>query len=103
MLVDFMIVSAQKCGTTSLASQLAQHPDICFSRTKEPDYFNANSDWQSRLVQYHQLFDPQPEQLCGEASTMYTFLPEYMDTHVRLHAYNSNLKLIYIMRDPVDA
>jgi hypothetical protein len=33
---------------------------------------------------------------------MYTFLPEWLGTHQRLHAYNPDLKLIYIMRQPVE-
>ncbi|HRW11287.1 MAG TPA: sulfotransferase domain-containing protein [Caldilineaceae bacterium] len=102
MLVDFMMIGAQKCGTTSLATQLAAHPEISFCRNKEPGYFNRVQDWRSGLDGYHALYEPQPGQLCGEASTMYTFLPEYEATHRRLYEYNSQLKLIYIMRDPIE-
>jgi hypothetical protein len=65
-LVDFMIIGAQKSGTTSLAAQLADHPQICFSQIKEPGYFNETEDWESGLDRYHQLFDPADGQLCGE-------------------------------------
>lgn len=102
MRVDFMIIGAQKCGTTTLAQQIADHPDVCFCRIKEPGYFNQNEDWHARLDGYHALYQPQPGQLCGEGSTMYTFLPEWPETHNRLHAYNPDLKLIYIMRHPVE-
>lgn len=102
MLVDFMVVGAQKCGTTSLATQLAAHPAICFCQEKEPGYFNRVQDWRSGIAGYHALYDPKPGQRCGEASTMYTFRPEYADTHRRLYEYNPQLKLIYIMRDPVE-
>ncbi|MCH7588138.1 MAG: sulfotransferase domain-containing protein [Chloroflexi bacterium] len=102
MRVDFMMIGAQKCGTTSLASQLAQHPAICFSQLKEPGYFNQTDDWEAGLDHYHGLFAPRNGQICGEASTMYTFLPEWEHTHTRLFAYNPNLKLIYIMRNPVE-
>lgn len=102
MKVDFMIVGAQKCGTTSLARQLAQHPQVCFCRIKEPGFFNRTAGWQAQLADYHALFAPEPHQLCGEASTMYTFLPEWPDTHHRLYAYNPDLKLIYMMRQPVE-
>ena len=33
------IVGAPRCGTTTLASFLKQHPDICFSAVKEPHFF----------------------------------------------------------------
>ena len=102
MRVGFMIIGAQKCGTTSLASQLAAHPDICFCRLKEPGYFHRTEDWEAGLEGYHALFSPLEGQLCGEASTMYTFLPEWQGTHSRLFAYNPSLKLIYVMRQPVE-
>ena len=102
MLADFMIIGAQKCGTTSLAAQLAEHPGICFCKIKEPGYFQKTMDWQDGLDAYHQLYEPKDGQLCGEASTMYTFLPEWQGTHARLFAYNPDLKLIYIMRNPIE-
>jgi hypothetical protein len=102
VIVDFMLIGAQKCGTTSLAAQLADHPDICFCEVKEPGYFHQTVDWRAGLEAYHNLYQPHNGQLCGEASTMYTFSPEYTDTHVRLHAYNPDLKLIYMMRQPVE-
>ena len=102
MLVDFAIIGAQKCGTTSLAAQLAGHPEICFCEEKEPGYFHQNEDWRSGLEAYHRLYNPMEGQICGEASTMYTFLPEWQGTHARLFAYNPDLKLIYIMRQPVE-
>lgn len=101
MKVDFIIIGAQKCATTSLAYQLRQHPQVCFAKRKEPHYFSKVDDWQSRLPSYHRLFSPRPGQLCGEASTSYTFLPEYPHTAARLFAYNPQVKLIYLVRDPI--
>lgn len=102
MVVDFMIIGAQKCGTTSLANQLASHPAICFCAEKEPGYFNQTGDWRAGIEAYHALYSPAPGQLCGEASTFYTFLPEYPNTHKHLFEYNPDLKLIYVMRQPVE-
>lgn len=103
MRVGFMLIGAQKSGTTSLAAQLAEHPDICFSRVKEPAFFSESENWRSELGRYHELFEVEhPRQLCGEASTMYTFLPEWPHTCERLYAYNAELKLIYMMRNPVE-
>lgn len=102
MLVDFAIIGAQKCGTTSLAVQLAEHPSICFCETKEPEYFNRVEDWEAGIEGYHRLYSPGEGQICGEASTMYTGLPESQGTASRLFAYNPNLRLVYIMRQPVE-
>lgn len=97
-----MIIGAQKCGTSSLASQLAAHPEICFCKIKEPGYFDRTEDWEAGLDEYHALYSPEEGQICGESSTMYTFIPEWLGTHERLYAYNPGLKLIYIMRQPVE-
>jgi hypothetical protein len=101
-LVDVMLIGAQKSGTTALAQQLGAHPQICLSREKEPAYFNEHEDWRAGLDDYHALFSPSSGQLCLEASTMYTFLPEFGGTHERIQAYNPEVKLIYVMRDPVE-
>ena len=101
-LVDVMLIGAQKSGTTSLAQQLGAHPQICLSAEKEPAFFNSGDDWRSGLDAYHGLFTPAPGQLCLEASTMYTFLPEFGGTHDRIHEYNPDVKLLYVMRDPVE-
>ncbi len=101
MRVNFMIIGAQKSGTTSLAAQLADHPQIGFSRIKEPGFFNSTADWEGNLEGYHELFEGGSGPLFGEASTMYTFLPEAPSTCRRIHAYNPEMKLIYIMREPV--
>ena len=99
---DFMIIGAQKSGTTSLAYQLAQHPALSICGQKEPHYFSKSKDWQADLARYHKLFSPQDGQLCFEASTSYSFLPEYPETAQRLRDYNPDLKLIYILRHPVE-
>lgn len=96
-----MIIGGQKCGTTSLAAQLAAHPDISFCREKEPHWFSTIDVWEERLPKYHALYDERAGVLYGEASTSYTFLPEYENVHERLHRYNPHLKLIYIVRHPV--
>lgn len=36
---DFLIIGAQKCGTTSLFYYLSQHPDLCLPAIKELQFF----------------------------------------------------------------
>lgn len=98
--VDFMIVGAMKCGTSSLAFKLAEHPDICFSKQKEPHFFSKTYSV-GALKKYHELFS-HPKKLCGEASTTYSCYPEFnKDTATLIYNYNPKMKLIYVMRDPV--
>ncbi len=42
MQIDFFIIGAPKCGTTSLVEYLSSHPDVGFSHIKEPHYFSED-------------------------------------------------------------
>ncbi len=99
--LDFAIIGAQKSGTTSLYDELSQHPNVAMSRDKEPAFFvtdRSAPEWGA----YWKLFNAQAGQLRGEASTMYSFYPSYLGVAERLHRHNPNLRVIYIMRNPVD-
>ncbi len=102
MKVDFLIIGAQKSGTTSLANQLSTHNNILISIPKEPHFFSKNPDWKESISEYHRLFPNPNSKICGEASTTYTFSPDFGDVAKRIREYNPNIKLIYIMRQPVD-
>lgn len=39
--VDCVIIGAAKAGTTSLASWLGSHPDVCMSNPKETMFFGS--------------------------------------------------------------
>lgn len=101
MQVDFIIVGAQKSGTTSIAQLVSQHPSICFCKEKEPSFFNRDY-WKTNIKEYHALYESKVGQKLGEASTMYTFFPEYPKTAKNIYDYNPKMKLIYIMRDPIE-
>ncbi len=104
-LVDFMIVGAQKCGTTALGQFLAEHPEIGMSSQKEvhlfdaPDYVAGTSarDLDSRQSQYFEHVAHAT--IRGEATPIYMFLP---DVAGELKRYNADLKLIVLVRDPVE-
>jgi hypothetical protein len=100
--IDFIIIGAQKAGTTSLAANLSEHPEVCFCTEKEPHFFSLTPDWNTKLKAYHSLYRPQAGQICGEASTSYSFLSEYAETPQRLYQYNPDLNIIYLLRDPIE-
>ncbi len=92
-----------KSGTSTLTEILSMHPKVCFCQEKEPHFFSKNPDWKANLEDYKNLYNPQEEQICGEASTTYTCYPEFnKNIWDDLHKFNPQLKLIYIMRDPVE-
>lgn len=104
-LVDFMVIGAQKCGTTALASFLAAHPEIGMAAPKEthlfddPDY---GPDWTRTDVdaRYAECFDHSARtRLRGEATPVYLYFPE---TAAELARYNPDLKVIVLLRDPAE-
>ncbi|WP_138429434.1 sulfotransferase family protein [Fodinibius saliphilus] len=101
--VDFMIVGSQKCGTTTLAEMLRRHPAIVSCDEKEPMFFCSSPNWQDEISDYHSLFQWKKGGMHFESSTSYTFYP-YRDLKVwdRLYTYNPDLKIIYIVRHPID-
>jgi len=100
---DFIIIGAMKCATSSLHEQLAQQPGFYLSDPKEPNFFSNDEIYAKGLDWYLSLFQAAPETaLCGESSTHYTKLPTYPNTIARLYAAFPTVKLIYVMRHPID-
>lgn len=104
-LVDFMIVGAQKCGTTALGQFLAEHPEIGMSAQKEvhlfdaPDYV-AGTSTRDIDAHYRRYFEDAADvAIRGEATPIYMFLP---GVGGELKRYNPGLKLIVLLRDPVE-
>ncbi|MBR9844969.1 MAG: sulfotransferase [Algicola sp.] len=102
MTVDFLLIGAAKSATTSLSNALAQHPEICFSNPKEPEFF-CKENWRDSIDSYHSLFKKKTAKLYGEGSTNYSKFPHYnKNIHEDIFNYNPNMKIIYMMRHPTD-
>ena len=113
MLPNFIILGAQKAGTTSLYQYLKQHPEIYMSPVKEPKFFNEDFEDGNRgesnsgslrgvssVEEYQALFDGvTDEKAVGEASPSYLYLPE---APARIQRYVPEAKLIAILRDPAE-
>lgn len=103
MKVNFMIIGAMKCGTSTLAEILANHPQVSFCKRKEPHFFSQNANWKENLEEYHKLFDKKEGVIYGEGSTTYTFAPKFNPlVWEDIYEYNSDMKFIYIVRNPID-
>ncbi len=101
---NFMIIGAARSGTTSLYLYLEQHPEIYFSDVKELNFFSNEKYWKKGLKWYESRFKPKKRNISciGEASTSYTRAPLTQNTARRIYEYNPNMKLIYLVRDPID-
>lgn len=102
MKVHAIILGAQKCGTTTLFDLMAAHPQLEGCRTKEPHFFSTTKDWRKEWPRYEALFPQREGALHFEASTSYTFHPlRNPDIAGDLYAHNPDMRLIYLVRDPV--
>jgi hypothetical protein len=100
---DFLIIGAMKCGTSTLHAQLSAQTDIFMCSPKEPNFFSDNEKYSNGLEWYESLFDAAPPgSVKGEASTHYTKLPTYPDCVDRLHRALPDVRLIYMVRNPID-
>jgi hypothetical protein len=100
-LPDFVIIGAMKCGTTTLAAQLAAQEGVFVTTPKEPNFFSDDPVFAKGAAWYEALFDgAAPGDLKGEASTHYTKTPTHPEAAARMHAAVPNARLIYLMRDP---
>ena len=103
MIVDFMIIGAQKCGTTTFFDILKRHPDLSACREKEPHFFSKTPNWRKNLGWYHSLFEEEEGRLLFEASTTYTFHPFFnKEIWLDIFDYNPEMKFIYLVRNPLD-
>lgn len=100
---DFIIIGAMKSGTTSLFKYLIRHPRIFDSDWKEPQYFSRDSKFNLGEKWYSDHFiDARDDQLIGEASTCYSRWPHYPHAAERIAKRLPNIRLIYLMRHPVE-
>jgi len=100
---NFLIVGAQKSGTTSLKLYLDQHPDI-FVYPQELHYFtylhDKNSVHYLTENQYAALFpDIGKFKAIGEKSPSYLYSKE---APRRIKEYNTDMRLIALLRNPVE-
>ena len=118
---DFMIIGAEKCGTTSLYHYLRQHPDVLSPIEKEIDFFDMEYengiDWYlAHFPSVTQSRSSQPKSgssnlfastdsankrqwLTGETSANYL----YSDVAPkRVFQHFPHLKLAVVLRNPID-
>lgn len=97
---SFLIIGAQKAGTSSLFNYLGQHPDITLPSKKELHFFDLQYD---KGIEWYESLFPEginyENQITGEASPYYLFHP-LAPEYVRYHY--PEIKLIILLRDPVD-
>jgi hypothetical protein len=96
-LPDYLILGAQRAGTTSLYNWLIQHPNVVPAKRKEVRYFTFHEkrgkDWYGKQLNVRTKYS-----VHGEAEPNYLFCT-YIRKNVK--ALVPNVKLIVMLRDPV--
>lgn len=102
-LPDFVIIGAQKAGTTSLFNYLGAHPQVRPAARKEVHYFDVNFDkgetWYRAMfptTRALRAVDGSPR-ITGEASPYYLFHPLAAE---RASQVIPDARLIVLLRDP---
>lgn len=98
---DFLIIGAQKCGTTTLRYTLEQHPDIFIAKspiTNELHFFSREDRWDRGAAWYTGHFY-RKYCLQGEKCPEYLFLSK---CHERMSQIIPNAKLLILLRNPTD-
>lgn len=113
--LDFMVIGAAKSGTTTLFEHLRRHPDVWMPAAKEVPYFcseaYATRSWDEHLRQV--FADAPPDKLWGTATPQYMAGAPLSGGHAgeqplefvvptRIRARLPNVRLIAILRDPVE-
>jgi len=95
---NFIIAGTEKAGTTSVFSYLFQHPQVAASRRKETDFFRSGDGTASDYAAHFPDAGDRP--VVMEASPGY--LGEAERVVPRMRAMLPEVKLLFILRDPVD-
>jgi hypothetical protein len=100
-LPHFMILGAQKSGTTSLFDYLGQHPQIVRCLVKEVHFFDTRYERGQGWYRSHfpALNEGPPGAVVGEASPYYLCHPH---APRRIRALLPRVKLIAILRNPTE-
>ncbi len=98
---DFIIIGAQKCGTSTLFGNLRKHPDIHLPNKKQLLFFDENYsnglEWY--LTYFNNKNNPDKPFCTGEASPYYFFHPL---APARIHEVYPDIKLILLLRNPAN-
>lgn len=100
-LPHFLVIGAQRAGSTTFFGNLADHPDVRPPIRKEVHYFSGNYERGINWYRAHFPLSPArvPSWKTFEATPYYLFHPMAPS---RIHQALPNVQLIVILRDPID-
>lgn len=99
-LPNFLIVGAQKCGTTTLYDVLKEHPEVNMSTMKEINFFTFEKKYGKGISYYSTFFEKKStkQKVSGEASPGYM---NYPGIAKRIYDDLGPIKIVMVLRDPI--
>lgn len=101
--VGFLVIGTQKGGTSALDDHLREHPEIGMAVEKELHFFDDEEFFAEEEIdysKYEERFECSNEiKVYGESTPIYMYWEACCK---RIWDYNKDMKLIAILRDPVD-
>jgi hypothetical protein len=100
--LDFVLVGAQKSGTTALHYFLSKHPDITMGDQQEIHFFDNDVMFLSQIdyEQLHRHYPPvAPSTIAGDCTPSYMY---YEPAAERIWKYNPKIKLLILLRNPIE-
>ncbi len=107
-LPDFIVIGGQRCGSTSLFSDITAHPCVLPPLRKEILFFDRNyrrglawyrAHFPSEMYKSYRRAVHRQDVITGEASTYYLIYPHAAR---RVRSVLPGVKLIAMLRNPVD-
>lgn len=97
---SFMLIGAQRSGTTEIFKQLTTHKQILNPVFKELHFFDLNYNKGLHFYLAHfPMYLSDRECMTGEATPYYLFHPHAPQ---RIYNFNKNMKFLISLRNPVD-
>ncbi len=97
---NFLVIGAEKSGTTWLKHVLNEHPDIFVPPIKEVHFFDKDENFEKGIKWYSSFFAENREKCCGEITPGY--LANSSISAQRIRKMFPEVKIIAILRNPVD-
>jgi hypothetical protein len=98
--IDFLIIGAQKSGSTSLYHYLRQHPEIYLPEIEENRFFTKNEFYRQGVAFLKPFYrHSKSSKVKGGKNVHIMYFP---DAPSRIHKHNPDMKLIAILRNPID-
>lgn len=101
--LDFIVIGAMKAATSTVCAYFEDHPEVYMVPGCELNYFSRDENYARGLDWYHGHLAPRTTELiCGEGSNNYAARDLFPHTAARMAAYNPEMKILYMVRHPLE-